>query len=225
MATSRGGGQPDRDFLVLTFHPALSKQVYDILRSLQIVLEADDAHKHLFQSVPLVSFRRAKTLQDLLVRAKLPSRSDAPNCCKRCDRRNCQVCKYLTGGHTFCNGEGTRTYNLRKGVLDCNSKLVVYKLQCRTCNKQYIGSTITPFRLRFNNYKSHFRSFLKGNSVPQAHLFSHFTEAGHNGMDDWEFQLIDRSNHTQQLRKRESYWQFKLNTFRPNGLNERTVNT
>ena len=40
-ATSRRREGFDRDFLVLTFHPALSAQVYDILRSLQVVFESD----------------------------------------------------------------------------------------------------------------------------------------------------------------------------------------
>ena len=131
----------------------------------------------MFQSIPLVSFRKAKTLQDILVRAKLPQHSGGPGCCQGCGRRNCQVCKFMTGGDTFGNKEGTRTFNLRKGILNCNSKYVVYKLQCKTCQSQYIGSTITPFRHRFNNYKSQFRTFLNGNSTPQAHLFSHFTHS------------------------------------------------
>ena len=224
-SNSHRGEGPNRDFLVLTFHPALSARIYDIIRSLQVVLQADEEHKRVFQSIPLISFRRSKTLQDILVRAKLPQRSSAPNCCQGCNRRNCQVCKFIDGGETFRNKEGTRTFNLRKGILDCNSKCVVYKLQCKTCNSQYIGSTITPFRLRFNNYKSQFRSFLRGNSTPQAHLFAHFSQGDHNGMEDWSFQIIDKSNNTKQLREREAFWQFKLDTFAPRGLNERNVNT
>ena len=155
----------------------------------------------------------------------MPQRSSATNCCRGCNRRNCQVCKFIDSGETFRNKEGTRAFNLRKGTLDCNSRCVVYKLQCKTCNAQYIGSTTTPFRLRFNNYKSQFRSFLRGNSTPQAHLFSHFTQGDHNGMEDWSFQIIDKSYNTQQLREREAFWQFKLDTFAPRGLNERNVNT
>ena len=174
----------------------------------------------MFQSIPLVSFRKAKTLQDILVRAKLPQRSGAPGCCQGCGRRNCQVCKFMTGGDTFGNKEGTRTFNLRKGILNCNSKYVVYKLQCKTCQSQYIGSTITPVRIALIIIRVNLGHF---SMAPQAHLFSHFTQEGHNGMADWSFQLIDQSNNTRNLRERESYWQFKLDTFAPKGLNDRFV--
>ena len=32
--------------------------------------------------------------------------------------------------------------------------LVVSLIECRSCSKQYVGSTTTPFRNRFNNYKN-----------------------------------------------------------------------
>ena len=57
--------------------------------------------------------------------------------------------------------DGSRTFYLRVNNLNSNSNLVVYKLYCKTCGKQYIGSTKTQFRLRFNNYKSQFRSYIK----------------------------------------------------------------
>ena len=126
--------------------------------------------------------------------------------------------------------KGSRTFYLRVNNLNCNSNLVVYKLDCKTCGKQYIGSTKTQFRLRFNNYKSQFRSFIKqketgmaGYNIPQAGLFQHFLEPNHHGMNDWCFQLIDKCDNELKVRERESFWQFKLNTFLPLGLNERTV--
>ena len=42
-------------------------------------------------------------------------------------------------------------------------------------------------------------------------------------MEDWSFQIIDQADSLQRVRERESFWQFKLNTFIPHGLNEREV--
>ena len=68
---NRQNGQSDgRIPLVLTYHPALNK-VYDILRDSSNVLLVDQKHKELFQNKVFLSFRRAKNLKDLLVRAKL----------------------------------------------------------------------------------------------------------------------------------------------------------
>ena len=108
----------------------------------------------------------------------------------------------------------------------------MYKIRCLTCNLQYVGSTITKFRERFNNYKAQFRKFSKrkeeghnnpGDGIQQANFFNHFCEPNHKGIDDWSFQLIDHSENIERLRERDSFWQYKLNSFIPNGLNEREV--
>ena len=58
---------------------------------------------------------------------------------------------------------------------------MVYLLECNVCGVQYVGSTNTPFRLRFNNYKACNRKFSQGSSVPQAEFFRHFSAEGHRG--------------------------------------------
>ena len=61
------------------------------------------------------------------------------------------------------------------------------------CGVQYVGSTCTPFRLRFNNYKACSRKFNAGASVPQVEFFRHFTEEGHRGfLKDISVKIIDR---------------------------------
>ena len=73
-----------------------------------------------------------------------------------------------------------------------NSSGVMYLLGCKVCGKQYVGSTFTSLRARFNNYKSSSRKFSSGVAVMQAELFRHFTEANHNGFSkDVSFQIID----------------------------------
>ena len=47
----------------------------------------------------------------------------------------------------------------------------------------------------------------------------------HNGISDWSLKIIDQAEDEISLRKREPFWQNKLNTFVPNGLNEREVPT
>ena len=42
-------------------------------------------------------------------------------------------------------------------------------------------------------------------------------------MGDWRVTLIDRADNRKELRRLESFWQYKLNTFFPHGLNERNV--
>ena len=42
---------------------------------------------------------------------------------------------------------------------NCDSSNVVYLSECTVCGVQYVGSTCTPLRLRFNNYKACSRKF------------------------------------------------------------------
>ena len=59
---------------------------------------------------------------------------------------------------------GKRPYQLcsnMKNTSNCNSKKVLYLIECRVCRKQCNGSAVTKFRARANNYKSKHRNFRK----------------------------------------------------------------
>ena len=43
---------------------------------------------------------------------------------------------------------------------------------------------------------------------------------GHCGIDDWEIILIEKGRNKQETRTKELFWQYKLDTFVPHGLNE-----
>ena len=92
----------------------------------------------------------------------------------------------------------------------------------QACSKQYTGST-ERFRFRFNNYKSAHRNYIKGNTIKQASFHVHFEDDKHHGMSDWEITLIDQTASVDNLRRRESFCQYELDTFHSNGLNERDV--
>ena len=237
-----GANRQDKDVLVLTYHPALSKKVQQIMNKNHNILSLGAEHRQLFPKTPMVTFRNSKSLKDILVRAMLKSQSSDPNICRGCNgRSDCQVCHILINSDKFSNKEGTRTYNLRKGTFHCNSKGLVYLLNCKTCEKQYIGSTVTTFRERYNNYKSKFRAYYRkrangtlseGKPIQQASLYEHFIQHGNitgfsknekENWSFWSFQLIDSSFNATKLLERESFWQYKLDTFEPHGLNQRNV--
>ena len=59
--------------------------------------------------------------------------------------------------NTFQIKDKSETSDIRKRILNCSSNLIVYLIQCKSCSKHYLGSTITPLCTRFNNYKSRAR--------------------------------------------------------------------
>ena len=211
------GDREDKLTFNLTYHPSF-QIIYKVLRKLHVILKSDKFHKEVFQDIPTVGFRNGKSLKDMLVRAKVPQLKHSKGSSMGCQNNRCGVCQYVKSTSEFADQKG-KLYNIRTPELNCNSQNVVYLLNCKVCSAQYVGSCTTKFRLRFNNYKSCNKHHLEKN-VPQQNLHNHFDQPGHNGFSDFEFILIDQGDNEISVRKREKFWQHKLNTFLPHGLND-----
>ena len=77
-------------------------------------------------------------------------------------------------------------------------------------------------------YKSYFRSYARkhnegtlewGKLIPQANFFSHFFESKF----DVTIKIIDGAENVFSLRQKKLFWQYRLGTFLPRGLNERAA--
>ena len=141
-------------------------------------------------------------------------------------------CSMIEDATTFTSTTTGRTFQIRANNLNWNSSHVVYLLECKKCHIQNVGSTAPRFRLRVNNYRDCHREYcrrkaagtlLRGNKVSQCDLHAHFQQEDHNGFEDFSFKIIDTANNDADLRQRESFWQYKLKTFTPEGLNIRDV--
>ena len=214
----------------ITFHPTFGK-LKEVLQRIHLLLTPDGEHRTVFPEVPIVGFKRGKSIRDFLVKAKLPPLEE-DWVCNGCGASRCKVCETIEDATTFSDKDKTCSYKIRKGMLNCNSNYVICLFSCKVCGVQYVGSTKTAFRIRFNNYKSKHRKFremffngtLKGASGVEQKIFhQHFCNDGHHGDEDWSVTLIDQVDNLPMLRKNERFWQYKLNTFYPNGLNEKEV--
>ena len=130
-----------------------------------------------------------KSLKDILVRAKVPPLQENEGFCGPCKKSRCEICKHMAYTISFKSITIQRTYSIRQEILKCSSEYVVYLFSCKTCCKQYTGST-EDFRPRFNDYRCADRNFLKRKKVKQESFNAHFAEVNHNGEDDWEVRLI-----------------------------------
>lgn len=63
----------------------------------------------------------------------------------------------------------------------------------------------------------------KKHKVKQESFHTYIGEGVHHKERDWEVMLIDQAESVGDLKRRESCWQHKLDTFQSNGLNERQV--
>ena len=130
--------------------------------------------------------------------------------------------EHIISTYSFKSTTTQRTYFVRPPDLQCSSENVVYLRTCKTCSKQCTEIN-EHFQPRFNNYRCAHRNFLKRKKVKQESFNAHFAEFNHNVEDDWKVRLIEQTDNVEDLRKRESFWQHELDTFQPNGLNEREV--
>ena len=141
----------------------------------------------MFPEVSLVGFKNGKSLNDILVRTKVTKERQQKGFPKECGGKRCQVSKYVKDSESF---ESKLVQSLKiKGENNCNIEMIVYLVNCKFCQKQYVESTSTRFRLRFNNYKCWHTRDNFNKSVPQESFHAHFKEQSHNGMDDWQFIL------------------------------------
>lgn len=85
-------------------------------------------------------------------------------------------------------------YEIRLGHLNCRSKNLAYLVSCKTCPKQYAGSS-EEFKSRFNNYKCVHRK--------QEPFHAHFADGIQSCDDDWEVGLTHHSDNAKDIRKKK----------------------
>ena len=74
-----------------------------------MLLTPDAQYRKVFPEVPIVGFKRGKSLEDLFVRAKVPVEKETDG--KSCgfQGKRCEVCTFLEEKSAFTNKEGRDT--------------------------------------------------------------------------------------------------------------------
>ena len=208
----------------VTYYPVF-RHLKSQLKELHVILDCDEDHKKVFPEVPIIGFKNNKNLKSHLVRATLPDINEVGRC-EPCGGKipPCQLCNNMKNTSTFKSKHSNDVYQIKKNF-NCNSKMVVYLIECRVCRKQYNGSTVTNFRARANNYKSTHHNFrkeqiLSNQARNQKRFHEHYLQYEHNGICDWEITIIDHAETVNSLRQKELYCYHKLKTYAPFGLNE-----
>ena len=157
------------------------------MEELHVILACDEDHKKVFPEVPIIGFKNNKNLKSHLARATLPDINEVGRSAPCGGKRPpCQLCNNIKNTGTFKSKHSNEVYQIKKNF-NCNSKMVVYLIECRVCGKQYNGSTVTKFRARANNYKSTHHNFRK----EQIRFHEHYLQNEHNRICDWEITIID----------------------------------
>ena len=216
--------KPTRVPFITTFNPSLP-HISNIIKKHHHLLHSSDRCKKVFPNLPVVAFRRSPNLRDLLVSAKLSSNStnphpQLPSGSYRCGK-NCATCPYISDGltnYTFFSTGETRPI---KSNLTCETKNLIYMIQCNRCNLQYIGVTKRRLKDRFNEHRRTIDNpYTKSKPTTAA---EHFLTAPNHTANDMQLIPIEKvySNRDSIRKAREAFLISKGRTLTPHGLNIR----
>ena len=128
---------------VVEYNPSLPKigliinKYWDLLQ-----LSQKDSVKNVHAYKPILAFKRPRNLRDFLV---LSSFNDTvSHLSQSCNRRRCSHCKNIVKSDVFTSSCTQNSFNLRYST-DCTSQNVIYLIECKRCNMQYVGQLINKF--------------------------------------------------------------------------------
>jgi hypothetical protein len=223
----------DRLLLILEYNPA-NPDVMSYIKNHWGDLQASTLLSEIFTQPPLLVHRRCKNLSDSLVRANTTypkpdpvgrkstnfdgerNPCKTPFKCKCCPKRSNQLGIKCT--------ITKQTYKLPTLRLSCQSKNLIYALECSVCHKQYVGETKRTFKERTAEHLGDIKN-LRLNKP----LGKHFNLPGHKfgSIKTYILELIksdpELTTTTSQRKAKEHFWIMRLRAPEPLGLN--TMNT
>ena len=212
----------DRVFFPITYSPATSTVSKIIHKHFPQLHQSPTMHQT-FPQPPTTSYRRARSLRDLLVRARDPSPLPAipqsgphntPAGFFKCPSTKCAMHTHINETTTFKSSTTGQVFPIQSHIT-CKSDWAIYLITCSQCQKQYVGKTETTIYTRFSNTRSEIRNQLK--KLPYT---AHFNLPLHS-VDNAKItgiEIIHNKSHNTILH-RESFWIAKLKTLHPHGIN------
>ena len=135
--------------------------------------------------------------------------------------KKCRYCPKLISTGRITSKITGRTY-ITKTNICCQSNNLVYCIECKICNLQYVGET---YRRIMDRFQGHFSNIRSNNPSNDSLIRHHFNQSDHKGIDDLNIYVLDfihmapKSIGTRNLRRKiEQNWIHRLKTVFPYGL-------
>lgn len=167
----------EKNRLPLTFpivHNEINKKVTKIIqRNFSILSEDEEVHK-IFESRPLIAYKRGTNLKDILVHSVTKSSHPEAGTFS-CGRTRCYTCRYVIPAKTIQGPKGL--FNI-KDKFTCISKALIYAIECEKCGHIYVGETGRRLGDRFVEHRL---SVIKKDQTKA--VGEHFSSIGHSVED------------------------------------------
>lgn len=207
--------------MAITFSQYLPN-IKAILKNKRHLLQRSNRLSNVFPSDPMVAYKRAKNLKDMLVHSKTRrttskrDRQGTENCGK-----GCVICKRMYAESERVTGAKTKHVTTYDRTIGCRSVNVIYGIWCNVCRCVcYVGETGGCLYARIQNHLSSIRA---SNPAVVLPVRNHFCAAGH-GIDDVRVIGLERvwRQNVEYRRARERRWMNLLGTnSAQGGLNKR----
>ena len=174
--------------------------------------------KSIFPQPPLVAYKRPQNIRDRLIKAKLPPPQSRPQRIKagmhKCNKP-CSICPFVDNKKVIKAKHSEHKVELSKHF-DCNTRNIVYIIECRKCGNQYIGQTMNSLKDRFLDHLGYARR----EEVEKA-TGGHFNLPGHK-LSDMSISVLEKvkEKNTFYRETRESYQIENFNLHRK-GINRK----
>lgn len=195
----------DRPVFAITYHPGLPSVAKIVRTHWNVMIEQSNILKRVFPRPPMIAYRRAKSLKDILIRAKVSTKrksSRLKNGYTPC-KRACMCCWISQKATTHKCYRTKKVWNINAPI-NCTTPDVVYKLLCRKCPPWlYIGETGRRFCDRVQDHRGYITR--KELDHPIGH---HFNLPGHSVADlvPIAFERVLPRGQDLLRKSRESFW-------------------
>ena len=214
---------------LITTYNELLPDMQDMIKKHWTITQTNKKCRNALTESPQIVYKRNKNLSDFLVRAKYRHegsvRQRGIHKVSKCN--NCSWCKNITEGSEFQSRHTGEIYKILH-KMSCVSPWVIYLCECAVHKKQYVGKSETKLTVRMNNNRYHLKL-----PNPMCKLVQHFKGSTECNLErDMKLMPIEhlriaddttrrKDEIKETLRRREIFWQNKLQTLHPNGLNKR----
>lgn len=210
----------DRVMLSITYDPRVADMSSSIKKHYNFA-KRDPNFVKVFPEIPMIGFKRARNLGEHLIRAKLypvekynfRDRLGFSKCSKK--DIGCSLCSKRENTSKHVSSFSKKVYPI-KSKISCKDTYVIYSIECKKCNLQYVGQTIQPVYKRFLN---HFYDVLNKNI--EKPVPAHFVNSRDHSIHDMIFTPFEKLYKKDKtlLDVREKFWIVEKKTF-SNGLNK-----
>ena len=194
------------------WHPLLV-QLPNILKRHFYLLQNDKKLRHIFTEVPMVAFRRARTIRNEIVRSDMnppQTLKDSTSPCTTCK----STCHLICQAGTITNNKTGKSVNITTGG-NCKTSDIIYAARCKICDLIYVGESKEELRSRFSKHR-----YDVNNRPDNNELTKHVHAHNHDFEKDVEVVILKQGFKSSAERKFfEDKFICILGTIAPNGLN------